>query len=277
MKNLRAILVFTTTALLAAFVPSIAAPPDVKSAKAPAQPKDATQARVDAALARLVGAGHDWRTRQNAADALAAIGNPSIEAICATAVSHTDRDVREKCYELLTEKFLSDDRASQTVMKSGLRDTDRGIRYLCAFRLGEHKVAGAVEPLRQVIDTNNDGKPKDMWPLYAAAKSLAELGRSDGLPLLYHALGSDFYMERYMAHQGFQAISGKSPDDFNGYQFGEGAAVVSGMELFGEIQSVEDAENKARRFLAIAAYCKWLRTNRPELARVIDHPLFATP
>jgi hypothetical protein len=265
MASQRWVLLLVAVGLVTALVHASAGPPGVDPTEA------ATRTHIDAVLTRLIGLSSDWRERHAAAKELAAIGKPAIGAVCRTAASHSDRYVRNECYELLTNEFAAEPQAIQTVIHAGLRDSDEGIRYLCAFSVGEHKIAEAVGPLREVLKTASDGNPKPMLPLYATAKSLAELGQTDGICLLYHALGSDYYLERYPAHRGFLAISGKSPDDFNGYKFGEVASVSGGVEYFDMgIRSVENAEKKACRFLAIVEYCKWLRKNRPDLAKAID-------
>ncbi len=105
----------------------------------------------------------------------------------------------------------------------------------------------------------------------AAAKSLAQLGEPDVLRVLYRDLGSDQFMSRYMANIGLKALSGKDLNDFEGYNSGEGAYVIGGNEMSIPIDAIQESENKAKRFRAMAAYFHWLRRDRPDLYKHVSY------
>jgi hypothetical protein len=78
-------------------------------------------------------------------------------------------------------------------------------------------------------------------------------------------LESDWYMDRYIAHLGVKGLAGKSPDDFGGYQYAEGAVVTGGRELVGQFDAITRADKKVKRYQAILAFCTWLKKERPDL------------
>ena len=229
----------------------------------------AADERVDAALHRLVNA-KDWRQEQAAVDELAALGEKATKAVRRAAERHENSKVRLACYHLLTDAFSDDKRSMLTVARSGLRDSDQEVRYLCAFSLGTHRAYAARRRLQAVLDDNQ----ADERTRLAAAKSLAELGEPDGLKRLFWAAGDDSYMSRYMASLGFKALTGKALEDFEGYQYQEGAFVSGGVEAKIITEALDSAEVRAKRFSALVAYCKWLKKERPELYQSYLSPGF---
>ena len=91
---------------------------------------------------------------------------------------------------------------------------------------------------------------------------------------LHRGATSDAYMPRSMANIGLNALSGKDLDDFEGYNHGEGATVSGGNEAVPlEVDAVDDAEKKAKRYAATAAYFRWLRQARPDLYKHVTATL----
>lgn len=121
-----------------------------------------------------------------------------------------------------------------------------------------------------LLELLRDEKQSDRIRI-SAAKSLAELGDPEGLQLLYQGISSDHYMDRSLGNIGLKAISGRSLDNFEGYRFGEEKNVIGGQELQTPFQPIKDSEQKARRFLAIAAYSRWLRDTRPDVYRLVSN------
>ena len=214
---------------------------------------------VNTAFQRLVSA-KDWREEAAAVNDLVAFGDKAFPIVEHGAIRHSDVKVRRACYQILTKNFIQDRRAARTVATDGLCDADEAIRYCCAFGLGEHKVYSAHRRLRFVLE---DKSASDQVRL-AAAKSLAELGEIDVIRKLYYALGDDHYMSRYLANIGIKALTGKDLNDFDGYQYDEGAIVGSTEPQFA-LDAVRESSNKAKRFRALASFCQWLKEQRPEL------------
>jgi hypothetical protein len=211
-----------------------------------------------------------WQAERAAAEKLVAFGFPATNYLMMTAEDEeSSRKVRYSCYYWLTHAFADDEFVQAEIIRSGLIDPDAGIRYLCAFFLGQHKVYRSFVALRKAMEkAAKDGDSARVR--LAAAKSLAELGEPDVLPILYHALGSDRYMERHMANLGIKGLTGKDLNDFD-YNYGEGAFVSGGVEMtYLDIHGIEDAEKKAHRFRAIAAYSRWLKQAHPEYYKYLD-------
>jgi hypothetical protein len=207
----------------------------------------------------------DWRESQAAGRQLVALGKEGKKLLLRGAEHDEDAAVRRRCWEVLIRDFASDERMLAILANDGLADDDRAIRYMAAFHLGDEKVYGAFRRLRNVI-----GDPEqDEMTRYAAAKSLAELGDPEGLPLLYDGLGSDWYMPRYLSNLGIRALTGKDLNEFD-YDYSEGAFVSGGVEARTHRRPIEDAERRARRHTAIAAYCRWLKGERPELYKHLE-------
>lgn len=214
---------------------------------------------VSAAFAALENAS-DWRQRKDAAKRLADLGDEALSTIRRGAKRHTNEEVREHCYSLLIERFPEDERAREVIYKQGLSDTSSGIRYRCAFSLGELKVFEAHRRLRHVMENPEENEINR----YAAAKSLAQLGEPDAMSYLYDGLGSDHYMFRYLANLGIKALSGKNLNDFD-YDYSEGALVSGGREAKRPRRPIEDNKLRASRYRALANYFRWLRDAHPEL------------
>jgi len=181
---------------------------------------------VHAALKKLGEAckATDWPAELAARRELIALGDPVVRTLRHELGETEDARVRRACYEILGESFAKDEQAVRLLADGGLFDKDDGIRYGAAFRLGDLKAYRAHRRLRLVM---GDVKAPDFLRL-AAAKSLAQLGEPDALPFLCKGATADDYMSRYMAGIGLKALSGKNLDDFEGYQFGEGAYVSGG-------------------------------------------------
>jgi hypothetical protein len=211
-----------------------------------------------------------WRERDAAASELGSLGDRALNTIVRGASNNEDAEVRKACYELLSKQFINHRWAGETMATTGLLDSDQEIRYICAFDLGTKKIYAAHRRLRTLM---NDKSASDRARL-AAAKSLAELGEPDVMPRLYRALSSDHYMDRYMANIGIKALSGKDLNDFNGYEYGEGAFVSGGVETLHDEAPEDTAEKLAKRYMAIASFCKWLREQHPELYKHLEWGFF---
>jgi hypothetical protein len=231
------------------------------AASAPVQTPLNIREHVAATFVKLVDADNDWRAAQAASDELATLGEPALDVLCDAAEHHENARVRTACYELLTTAFAHDDQAIGTITNHGLSDSEDRIRYICAFRLGELKVYAAHQRLRNVFADPASAE----FTRLAAAKSLAQLGEADVLPALYEAVGSDWYMPRSMGNLGLKVLTGKDVNEFDGYDFSEGAFVSGGHEAVGAFDAVEHAEKRATRHQAIASYFRWLKAERPEL------------
>ena len=223
---------------------------------------------VHAALKKIGEAGTNWPAESAARQELIALGQPVVRTLRHELGEIEDVRVRRACYEILSESFAKDDQAV-LILAGGLADEDAQIRYVAAFRLGDLKVYAAHRRLRLVMD---DAKAPEHVRL-AAAKSLAQLGESCGLRLLHEGAMADRYMDRYMANIGLKALSGKDLDDFEGYQFWEGAFVSGGIEAMFAFDALTIAEKKAKRFAAAAAYFRWLKAERPDLYKHLTMPL----
>ena len=117
----------------------------------------------------------------------------AVPKLVEAARSHEAARVRRSCYELLlTDAFAKDERVIDTLVHHGLRDEDAGIRYQCAFLLGDHKVKRADRALRTALD-GATGKD-DKFLRYTLSKSLAQLGHADVLPALFAAVSDDAFM-----------------------------------------------------------------------------------
>jgi hypothetical protein len=108
------------------------------------------------------------------------------------------------------------------------------------------------------------------WERFAAAKSLAELGEADVLRVLYEAIESDWYMHRYMGNLGLKGLTGKDLNDFEKYDWSEGAFVSGGREAVPMFDAIEQSEKRAKRYSAMAAYFKWLKAEKPEIYKHVE-------
>lgn len=222
--------------------------------------------RVREAFKRLTEAGNDWRAARAACNELASIGEPALDAVCDGAEDHEDVEVRRACYELLTDEFAHHERAIETAAQEGLTDPDHRIQYVCAFQLGEHKYFPAHAKLRRLLENPES----DEHARIAAAKSLAQLGEADVIRALYEAVGSDWYMPRSMGNRGLKGLTGKDLNDFEGYDFSEGAFVSGGVEARGTFDAIEFSERRAKRYRAMELYFRWLKAERPEIYKHVS-------
>lgn len=211
------------------------------------------------AYGRLVEAEH-WRDAQAAGEALLEFGDAALPLLLGGAERHEDDAIRRRCYELVMRAFPVNPRAVRIITNDGLADGSQTIRYMCAFHLGEHRIYGSFRRLERVM-----GDPENtLLTRLGAAKSLGELGEPGALPLLYDGLASDDFMPRYLANLGIKALTGRDLGAFD-YDHAEGAYVSGGLEAKRQRRPIEDAETRARRHTAIAAWARWLRDERPEL------------
>jgi hypothetical protein len=226
---------------------------------------------VQTAFDKLVraAANTDWPSEAAARKELASVGQGAVPKVTEAARSHGEARVRRACYELLTDAFAKDEQALDTVVRYGLHDQDPGIRYHCAFLLGDLKVHRADRALRAALE-DATGKD-DGFIRYTLSKSLAQLGQADVLPTLFAAVSDDSFMARHVGNIGLKALSGKNLEDFEGYHYAEGAVVSGGKELRLPFDAITYAEKKVRRFQAATAYFKWLKTERPDLYRYVTY------
>jgi HEAT repeat protein len=149
-----------------------AAPPAAKSDLPAVDP-------VQTAFNKLVRAytNKDWPSEIAARTELASLAQAAVPKVTEAARSHGEARVRLACYELLTSAFAKDERAIDTVVQYGLNDQDHGIRYSCAFLLGDLKVHHAEPALRAALK-GATGKD-DEFIRCVLAKSLAQLGEAD--------------------------------------------------------------------------------------------------
>jgi hypothetical protein len=239
---------------------TLGAVPSDEPVSPPAEP-------VQAAFDKLVRAcvGTDWPAELVARGELTALYPKALPKLIESAQHHEEARVRRSCYQLLTDAYAKDERAIGMAVRRGLGDQDPAVRYHCAFLLGDLKVADAAQDLRVVFEATS-GKDNELLR-FTLAKSLAQLGQADVLPVLFAAVTDDSFMPRHVGNIGLRALSGRSLEDFEGYHLGEGAFVTGGHELMIPFDAITTAEKKLRRLQATTAYFKWLKTERPELYR----------
>ena len=212
----------------------------------------------------LVSADH-WRQQAEAVHALGDLGEAGLPLLIRGA-QHDSEKVQDWCYRELFDKFADHPETAQAVLR-GLGSEHHRIRYSCCFFAGTQKIESAKQKLREIYRADKDLK-------LTAAKSLAQLGEPDVIRTLYLSAGSDYYMERYQANLGLKALSGRDLGDFedeaDGYNWGEGAFVSGGNEARMALRPIEDAEQKAQRYTALAAWSRWLKQEKPELYAVLD-------
>ena len=221
---------------------------------------------VQAAFDKFVQAASrtsNWSAELEAREALVSLGPVIIPKLTEAARNHGEWRVRRSCYDLLTRSFADDERTADTLFRHGLLDQDPGIRYQSAFYLGDLKVQRAEQALRAAFEAAK-GKD-DKFIRFTLAKSLAQLGQADVLPVLIAAVSDDAFMSRHIGNIGLKALSGKSLEDFEGYVYGEQAFVSGGNEFQMPVDALTAIERKARRFRAAEAYLKWLKAERPEM------------
>ena len=231
-----------------------------------AQKKPTAIEQANDAVERLIKA-EDWRAANAIQKELAEIGAPAVRPITRQAKRHEDEKVRLWCYELLIEHFA--DEAKEFIAEKGLQDESAKVRYRCAWHCGDAKSYKAHRTLRRLMD---DPRQPD-YVRNAATKSLAELGEPDVIKQLVRMMADDHYMPRYMGNLGAKALTGKNLNDFNGYQYGEGAFVSGGVEavrMHPYPAAVHD--QLAKRHQAIADYCRWMEQEKPEVFKHLYAP-----
>jgi len=213
---------------------------------------------------RLVSADH-WREQAEAVHALGDLGEAGLPLLI-RGTQHDSEKIQDWCYRELFDKFADHSETTQAVLR-GLESEHHRIRYTCCFFAGTQKIASAKQKLRGLYREDKDLK-------LTAAKSLAQMEETDVIRTLYYAAGSDWYMERYQANLGLKALSARDLGDFkastDGYDWNEGAFVSGGNEAVGMLRPIEDAEQKAQRYTALAAWSRWLKEEKPALYAVLD-------
>ncbi|MCA9109783.1 MAG: hypothetical protein KDA52_07540 [Planctomycetaceae bacterium] len=207
-----------------------------------------------------------WRDQLAAAHSLGDLGEAGLPSLIKGA-QHENEKVQDWCYRELFEKFTDHEQTVQAVLR-GLDDDSHRIRYTCCFFAGTQKIEAARDKLREIYQSSE----KDLK--LTCAKSLAELGETDVIRTLYYAAESNWYMERYQANVGLKALSGRDLNDFadetDGYQWGEGAFVSGGEETRMMLHPIADAELKAGRYTALAAWARWPKAERSKLYAELD-------
>jgi hypothetical protein len=210
-----------------------------------------------AMLFRQLEEAHDWRERDSTASRLANMGPVALPRLLEGTKS-TEPSVRQICLQMLRDHFRGDPKTFAACL-NGLKDSNAGIAYECAFFLGEAGNKAAVQPLRELL------KRRDSMQCYTAAKSLAELGEKDVIVTLYWGLGDDNYMPRMLCNLGIRALTGKDLSDFH-YDYREGAFVSGGNEYkLSYPDPIKYADLRVSRFQAMANFCRWLRDEKPQL------------
>ena len=239
--------------------PASAASPPV----APARPADPVAAAFD----KLVQDATNISGGNAGYKELAALGDRAVSRVTLEVRKNEDVRVRRACYTLLANAFASNEQAIDAVARYGLFDKDVGIRCQCASVLGDKKAYRSFRWLRILLDktTGNDGQ----FLRFIAAKSLAQLGEAEILPVLYAAVTDDSAHFRYIGNTGLKALSGKNLEDFEGYNCFEGTYIL-GFEIPPPFDAIRNAESKARRMQAATAYFKWLKKDRPDLYKHVS-------
>lgn len=236
--------------------------------ESPAKPEKAKSAKQQArdAVERLIKA-KDWRSAKPIQMELAAIGEAAVHPILRQAKRHEDEKVRLWCYKLLTTHFAEE--AKEFIAEKGLSDESQKVRYHCVWHCGEAKVFGAHRTLRRLMQDENQ-------PSYirnAATKSLAELGEPDVIKELVVMMSSNSFMPRHMGNIGAKALTGKNLNDFNDYNYREGAFVSGGFELITTNPYPPDVHKRiANRHRAMADYCRWLEKKNPQVFKHLYAP-----
>ena len=219
---------------------------------------------IEKAYNELVSADH-WRKAKTASEKLGAFGDAALPVIL-KGTKHKTAMIREYCYKILRSKFPRHPKAIQAII-DGLNDKEQMISYPCAFHLGENGIVKARRALKACIKD----KSKDNRTLYAAAKSLAELGEKDVMVRLYTGLGSDDHYTRYLANIGIKALCGRDLSDF-GYEGPWEGAFVSGPRVIRKKgQPIEKAKKRLRRCQAIVAFLEWIEKEKPKLFKELDN------
>jgi HEAT repeat protein len=232
----------------------------------PRPPGDAVQAAFDRFVEAAGRAGEP--AELEAREALASLGPDVVPMLAEAARGHGERRVRRSCYELLARSFADDERTVDALIRHGLHDENPGIRCYSAAALGEVRSQQAEPALRAALEEAN-GKRDSIR--FTIAEALARLGKAEVMPVLIEGVSDEAYAWRQAGNAGLKALSGKSLEDFDGYDCREGA-YTSGGTFSMPLDALTSAERKVGRFRAAAAYLKWLKAERPELYQAVNDP-----
>ena len=204
-----------------------------------------------------------------AREALVSLGPDVVPMLAEVARGHREERVRRSSYELLTESFADDERTADALLQHGLLDENPGIRYYSAASLGQLGARKAEPALRAALE---QAKRKRDPIRFTLAVALARLGKIDVLPVLIEAVSDEAYAWRDAGNAELKALSGKSLEDFGGYDCREGAFTSGGTFSY-PVEILASVERKAERFQAAAAYLKWLKAEHPDLYEAANrHP-----
>jgi hypothetical protein len=218
------------------------------------------------AVKRLTEADN-WREVAAIQKEFAEFGEEAVHPLWRQAKRCEDEAVRLRCFEVLTRYFGK--QAEERIAHDGLSDESDKVRYHCAWYVGDLKIYGGHRSLRRLME--DEKQPESVR--HAATKSLAQLGEADVIRQLAAMMESDYYMPRYMGNLGAKALTGKNLNDFNGYEYSEGAVVSGGIEYrLLNVHPVGYHETLAKRHQAIADYCKWLESERPAIFKHLYAP-----
>jgi hypothetical protein len=220
---------------------------------------------VQVAFEKFVNAASraDRPAELEAREALVSLGPDVVPKLTKAARGHSEPHVRRSCYELLMRSFADDERTADALIQHGMVDENPGIRYYSAASLGELRDQQAEPTLRAALERANEKRDPIRFTL---AVALARHGKADVLPVLIDAVSDEAYAWRDAGNAGLKVLSGKSLEDFDGYDCREGAW-TSGGTFSMPLDPLTSAERKAGRFQAATAYLKWLKAERPELYR----------
>ncbi|MBI1347435.1 hypothetical protein GC163_14245 [bacterium] len=212
-----------------------------------------------------------WRDRLDRGKELVPLGEPAVAAMLVVVRTADDQRLRRDALEWLRQNHPTHAALKDYMLTEGLISSDFTVRYESLWHVGEHRWSEARETLLQQM-RNYSGEE---WHRFVAAKSLAELGDTSSLRTLIEAAQHDRYMPRHFGNVGLKALTGKSLDDFAGYNYGEGAFVSGGAEAtMANPDPLEVATTIAQRYTACRDYLQWLQTERPMLYDVLSNREF---
>jgi hypothetical protein len=168
--------------------------------------------------------------------------------------------VRDVCYRELQERFPSRSKSIGASIQ-GLDDEENGwINVRCALFLAQQRAAVSIPKLSVVSGM----KSRETIVRFACAQALAELGEVDSFPMLHEGLGCDDPYVRRFANKGIKALCGKDLTDF-GYEKPDEDAFFGGAAVIRTADPIQAAEWKAMRWKSIAAFSRWIKTDRKDL------------
>jgi hypothetical protein len=208
-----------------------------------------------------------WREVDLVQERLVALGDDAIPAIRRHARKSNYAVIRFWCYELLTKHFPNE--SAEIIASDGLKDESHKVLYHCAWHVGDKKIYGAYHKLRRLAEDQEQPE----YVRDAATKSLAQLGEPDVMPQLVAMMQHKGYMRRYMGNLGAEALTGKCLNDFNDYDYSEGAFVSGGHEYMRmDEHPATYHERIAKRHQALTDYCVWLEKEKPEIFKYLHAP-----